>query len=433
VVNRTAGKLRQELFMAMWTDEKRVVITGLGTVNAVAGDPGEFAVALRNGVCGIGPITLFDTDGFRTHNGAQVKDFRPRDVIPRGISRKRMSRSDLLALTAAFQALRQAGLDPVPETLREEMGVVIGGGAGGLLEAEAFFRDYLRNGERSVRFSRLSPVSCASTANHLVTKFNLMGPKITLMTACSSGATAVGLGRDLIRSGAARAVIAGGTEPLCRLTFASFNALKAVDPEYCRPFSGNRAGLTLGEASGILILESLAGAKHRGARILAEVLGYGVTCDSHHMTAPDVGASGAVRAMREALADAGLGSEAVDYINAHGTATPPNDLMETRAIKEVFGPRAGRIPVSSTKSMHGHTLGASGALEAVVSVLAITEGFIPPTIHCETPDPECDLDYVTTGARSIAPDVVLSNSFAFGGNNTTVIFGRFGQEGVRRG
>ncbi|MCX5823655.1 MAG: beta-ketoacyl-[acyl-carrier-protein] synthase family protein [Deltaproteobacteria bacterium] len=419
--------------MAIANDKKRVVITGLGTVNAVAGDTRDFAAALRRGECGIGPITLFDTTLFRTHNGAQVKDFRPRDTIPRSVSLKRMSRSDLMALTATFQALAQAGLNPVPEALREEMGVVIGGGAGGLLEAEAFFQDYLRKAGRANRFSRLSPVSCAATANHLTTQFNLWGPKATIMTACSSGATAVGLGMDLIRSGAARAMIAGGTEPLCRMTFAAFNALKAVDPAYCRPFSGNRAGLTLGEAAGILILESLVSAKERGARILAEVLGYGVTCDAHHMTTPDVGASGAVRAMRAALSDAGLQPESVDYINAHGTATPPNDLMETRAIKEVFGSRAWRIPVSSTKSMHGHTLGAAGALEAVVCVLAITEGFIPPTIHCETPDPECNLDYVTTGARSVAPDVVLSNSFAFGGNNTTVIFGRFREEEVRHG
>ncbi|MBN2439260.1 MAG: beta-ketoacyl-[acyl-carrier-protein] synthase family protein [Deltaproteobacteria bacterium] len=419
--------------MAIENDEKRVVVTGLGTVNAVAGNPREFAAALRNGVCGIGPITLFDTAAFRTHNGAQVKDFRPREAIPRGLPLKRMSRSDLLALAATFQALVQAGLDPVPEALREEMGVVIGGGAGGLLEAEDFFRDYLLKAGRAARFSRLSPVSCAATANRLTTQLGLYGPKATIMTACSSGATAVGLGSDLIRSGAARAMIAGGTEPLCRMTFAAFNALKAVDPEYCRPFSGNRAGLTLGEAAGILILESLAAAKERGARILAEVLGYGVTCDAHHMTAPDVGASGAVRAMQAALADAGLPPESVDYINAHGTATPPNDLMETRAIKEVFGPRSRRIPVSSTKSMHGHTLGAAGALEAVVSILAVTEGFIPPTINCETPDPSCDLDYVTEGARSIAPDVVLSNTFAFGGNNTTVIFGRFREGRVRRG
>ena len=401
------------------------MVTGMGTVNALAADTGRFAAALRRGECGIGPITLFDTAEFRTHNGAQVKGFDPRAAIPTEFPLKRMSRSDLFALAAAVQALRQAGLDPIPDDLREDMGVVIGGGAGGLLEAEAFFSDYLRRGGRSARFSRLAPVCCASTANHLAAKFGLWGPKTTIMTACSSGATAIGLARDLIRTGAARAMIAGGTEPLCRLTFASFNALQAVDPTYCRPFSGNRAGLTLGEAAGVLILESLTSTLERGAPILGEVLGYGVTCDSHHMTAPDVGASGAARAMRAALADAGMAPEEVDYINAHGTATPLNDLMETRAIKEVFGPRAGKIPVSSTKSMHGHTLGASGALEAVVALLAITKGFIPPTIHHETPDPECDLDYVTTGARPAQPGVVLSNSFAFGGNNTTVIFGRY--------
>jgi 3-oxoacyl-[acyl-carrier-protein] synthase II len=413
--------------------QERVVVTGMGTVNSLASDCAGFAQALRQGACGIGPITLFDTTGFRTHNGAQVKAFRPRTAIPACYSLKRMSRSDGFALAAALQALAQAGLDPVPETLRDQMGVVIGGGAGGLLEAEAFFQDYLKRGARTARFSRLAPLCCASSANRLATAFNLWGPKTTLMTACSSGATAIGLARDLIRTGAARAMIAGGTEPLSRLTFASFNALQAVDPTCCRPFSGNRAGLSLGEGAGVLILESLTGARERGVPILGEILGYGVTCDAHHMTAPDVGASGAARAMQAALDDAALTPEAVDYINAHGTATPLNDLMETKAIKEVFGPRAGKIPVSSTKAMHGHTLGASGALEAVVSLLAIAGGFIPPTIHHEIPDPECDLDYVTEGAREALPEVVLSNSFAFGGNNTAVIFGRYRQEGPRHG
>jgi 3-oxoacyl-[acyl-carrier-protein] synthase II len=410
----------------------RVVVTGMGTVNALAADTRQFAESLRRGECGIGPISLFDTAAFRTHNGAQVKNFAPRTAIPAEFSLKRMSRSDCFAMAASLQALVQAGLDPVPAGLREEMGVAIGGGAGGLLEAESFFSDYLKRGARA-HFSRLAPVSCASTANRLAMQFDLWGPKTTLMTACSSGATAIGLARDLIRTGAARAMIAGGTEPLSRLTFASFNALQAVDPRYCRPFSGNRAGLSLGEGAGVLILESLTSALERGAPILGEILGYGVTCDAHHMTAPDVGASGAALAMRAALADADLAPVAVGYINAHGTATPLNDLMETRAIKEVFGPQAWKIPISSTKSMHGHTLGASGALGGVVSLLAITEGFIPPTIHCETPDPECDLDYVTTGAREKALQVVLANSFAFGGNNTTVIFGRYREKGVGHG
>ncbi|MBA4422025.1 MAG: hypothetical protein C0390_02845, partial [Syntrophus sp. (in: bacteria)] len=203
------------------SDEQRVVITGLGTVNAIAGNPSEFAAALRRGVCGIGRISLFDTTGFRTHNGAQIRDFNPRAVIPGEMSLKRMSRSDCMALVAAFQALRQAGLYPVPEELRDEMGVVIGGGAGGLLEAETVYQDYMKTEGRRGRFSRLASVFCASTANHLTNAFLLFGPKATIMTACSSGATAIGLGRDLIRTGAARAMIVGGTEPLCRMTFAS--------------------------------------------------------------------------------------------------------------------------------------------------------------------------------------------------------------------
>jgi 3-oxoacyl-[acyl-carrier-protein] synthase II len=244
-------------------------------------------------------------------------------------------------------------------------------------------------------------------------------------------ATAIGFARDLIERRAATVMIAGGVEPLCRTTYASFNALQAVDPEYCKPFDRNRQGLSLGEASAIIILESLTHARKRGARIYGEILGYGVTCDAYHMTTPDVEASGAVRSIQAALADAGVFPAAVDYINAHGTATPTNDAMETRALKEVFGKRAYRIPVSSTKSMTGHTLGASGALEAIVSIVAIRQGFIPPTIHHHEPDPECDLDYVSTGARQAELNVVLSNSFAFGGNNTSVVLGRFTEKGIQ--
>lgn len=404
---------------------ERVVVTGLGTLNAVARSAPEFAGALREGRCGIGPFSVFDPSAFRTQIAAEVKDFNPRDHIPRPYPVKRMSRADLLGFAAALEALKDAGLDPLPPDLAEETGVVIGGGGGGLLEGERFYGDYLRTGGRLARFSALSAVYCASSADRIATLLGLWGPKTSFMTACSSGATAIGYARDLIRRGSAPVIIAGGTEPLCRITYAAFNALQAVDPEPCKPFAGNRAGLSLGEAAGVLVLESLGHARARGARIYAEVLGYGVTCDSHHMTAPDPEASGAVRSMREALRDAGVSPERVDYVNAHGTATPANDVMESRAIRHVFGDRAGRIPVSSTKSMTGHTLGASGALEAVASVLAIRHRFIPPTIHCTVPDPECDLDYVTEGAREEDLSVVLSNSFAFGGNNTSLVIGRF--------
>jgi 3-oxoacyl-[acyl-carrier-protein] synthase II len=253
------------------------------------------------------------------------------------------------------------------------------------------------------------------------------------MTACSAGGTALGYARDLIQNGQAKMVIAGGVEPMCRITYAAFNALKSLDPEVCHPFDNDRAGLSLGEAAAILILEPLESALARGAKIHGEILGYGVTCDSFHMTAPDENASGAVRSMQAALVDSGLTSEDVDYINAHGTATPVNDAMETQAIKEVFGKRAYSIPVSSTKAMTAHTLGAAGALEGIVSVLALENGFIPPTINFRDPDPACDLDYVTKGARKADLRVVLSNSFAFGGNNTTVIFGKCDKNGVRNG
>jgi 3-oxoacyl-(acyl-carrier-protein) synthase len=408
----------------------RVVITGLGTINAVARNAASFAAALGKGQCGIGPVSVFDTRAYPTHTGGEVKGFSPRREIPPGFYGKRMSRSDAIAMAAVLEALEDAGLLPLPEDLREQTGVAIGGGAGGMLEGEAAYRRYLKGDTRAVPFSNFSAFCCASSADHIVSKFNLYGPKTTFMTACSSGATALGYARDLIRDGLASIMIAGGTEPLSRTTYAAFNALKAVDPHYCRPFDLQREGMSLGEGAGIVILESLEHALARGARIHGELLGYGISCDANHMTAPDPEASGAVRCMQAALADAGVEASRVDYINAHGTATPANDRMETDGIKIVFGERAYEIPVSSTKSMIGHTLGAAGAIEAVAVMLAIAGGFIPPTIHCEVPDPHCDLDYVTEGARPAAVDIVLSNSFAFGGNNTALVLGRYQEEGL---
>jgi 3-oxoacyl-[acyl-carrier-protein] synthase II len=299
-----------------------------------------------------------------------------------------------------------------------------------MLECEAIFRRYLQRGGAGTPFSPFSSFCCASSADTIASRLSLFGPKTTFMTACSSGATALGYAGDLIRRGQARIMIAGGTEPLCRITYAAFNALKAVDPQYCKPFDRQRQGLSLGEGAGMMILEALEHARERGVPILAELLGYGVSCDAHHMTAPDPEGSGAVRCMMAALEDAGAHPGQVDHINAHGTATPANDRMETRAIRQVFGKRAEAIPVSATKSMTGHTLGAAGAIEGVICALAISRCFIPPTIHLRDPDPECDLDFVTGGSRQRAVDVVLSNSFAFGGNNTAVLFGRYTARGV---
>jgi 3-oxoacyl-[acyl-carrier-protein] synthase II len=410
--------------------QNRVVVTGLGTVNAIALNAPDFSRALQAGHCGIGPITVFDTTEFRTHNGGQVLPFAPREMIPADFSLKRMSRADCMAMSATLEALNDAGLFPVPDQLQQEVGVVIGGGAGGMLECEEVYRDYLLDANPDAAYSRFASFCCASSADRIASQLRLMGPKATFMTACSSGATAIGYARDLVQTNMAPVVICGGAEALCRVTYAAFNALQAVDPEHCKPFDKNRQGLSLGEGSGIMILEALSHARQRGARIYGEILGHGVSCDAHHMTAPDPEGGGAALAMRAALKDAGVTADSVDYINAHGTATPANDVMETKAIKTVFGREAYQIPVSSTKSMIGHTLGAAGAIEGVAALLAIHHRFIPPTIHHQTPDPQCDLDFVTEGARPAEIGIVLSNSFAFGGNNTAVVFGRFTHSGV---
>ena len=405
--------------------KKRIVVTGMGTINAIANNVPEFVRALGEGSCGIGKIDLFDTTGYRCRKGGQIRNFLPRSFIPEEFPLKRMSRADLLAFAATLEALRDARLYPLPEAMKEDMGVAIGGGSGGLLEGESFYGDLLQKGNVKAHFSRLSSVYCASSTDRIATYLGLLGPKITLMTACSSGATVLGYGRDLIRNGQASIMLAGGTEPMCRITYSSFNALKSLDPDVCRPFDRNRGGLSLGEAAAVMVLEPLEAALARGARIYGEILGYGVTCDAHHMTSPDEQASGAIRSMEAALKDSGLGPEDIDYINAHGTATAVNDAMESMAIREVFGRRAYAVPVSSTKSMTAHTLGASGALEGIVSLLALAHGFMPPTINYRDPDPRCDLDYITEGARPASLRAVLSNSFAFGGNNTTMIFGKY--------
>lgn len=407
--------------------QRRVVATGLGTINAAARDRSEFYRSLRQGHCGIGQVSVFDTADFRTHLGGEVKDFRPGELLPRSFSRKRMSRCDAMAMVATLEALHDARLYPVPETLRRGIGVVIGGGAGGMLECEDVYRRYLQGGAPPA-YSAFSSFGCASSADHIATSLRLMGPKTTFMTACSSGATAVGYARDLIRDGLAEVVICGGAEPLCRITYSAFNALQAVDPEPCKPFARNRQGLNLGEGAGIIVLEELQHALKRGATIYGEMLGYGVSCDANHMTSPDPRGGGAVLAMQRALADGRVVPEEVDYVNAHGTATPTNDPIETQAIKTLFGAYAMRLPVSSTKAMTGHTLGAAGAIEAVVSLLALHHRFIPPTINHREPAPDCDLDYVSEGARDADLRVVLSNSFAFGGNNTALLFGRYPRE-----
>jgi 3-oxoacyl-[acyl-carrier-protein] synthase II len=401
----------------------RAVVTGLGILTSIGRDLPSFRKNLLDGVCGIDRITLFDPSGYRVKKAAEVRDFDPRrHFSPRQL--KRMSRCDQLGMKAALEALTHAVLDLSKED-RERIGIFIGGGAGGIFSAEQYRKEMIRKGWQRVRPTLLLPFSTCALNDAIAEEYRILGPRATIATACSSSATAIGCGLDAIRSGEVDIAIAGGSESLSEVTFGGFNSLRTVDEEYCRPFDLHRKGLSLGEGAAFLILEEEGHARKRGARIHGELLGYGLSGDGQHMTAPDPEGKGAARAMERALKDAGVSPEEVGYINAHGTATPANDAAETKAIKTLFGERAGKIPVSSSKSMIGHCLGAAGALEAVAAVLAVRDGRIPPTIHYETPDPECDLDYVPNQAREAAVNVALSNSFAFGGNNTALVFGKW--------
>jgi 3-oxoacyl-[acyl-carrier-protein] synthase II len=401
----------------------RAVVTGMGILTSIGQDLPSFWKNLLAGVCGIDRITLFDPSGYRAKKAAEVRGFEPRrHFSPRQL--RRMSRCDQLGMKAALEALVDSAL-VLEKVDRERVGIFIGGGAGGIFSAEKYRKEMIQKGGRRGRPSLLLPFSTCALNDAIAEEWRILGPRATIATACSSSATAIGCGLDAVRSGEADIAIVGGSESLSEVTFGGFNSLRTVDEEYCRPFDLNRKGLSLGEGAAFLILEEAEHARKRGAKIHAELMGYGLSGDGQHMTAPDPEGRGAARAMREALKDAGVGPEEVGYINAHGTATPANDASETKAIKILFGERARQIPVSASKSMIGHCLGAAGALEAVATILAIRADRIPPTIHYETPDPECDLDYVPNGARDARVKIALSNSFAFGGNNTTLVFGKW--------
>jgi 3-oxoacyl-[acyl-carrier-protein] synthase II len=405
---------------------RRAAVTGLGIITAIGKDIPSFWENLLKGKCGIEAITLFDASRYRSKKGAEVKGFDSRLYFSTRHLR-RMSRCDQLGLKAAEEAILDSHLD-LKGADRERIGIFIGGGAGGIFSAERYRREMLERGWRRVRPSLLLPFATCAITDTIAEKYGFLGPRATIATACSSSATAIGYALTSIRSQEVDVAIVGGSESLSEVTFGGFNALRAVDEDCCRPFDLNRQGLSLGEGAAMLLIEEAEHALRRGAKIYAELLGYGLTGDGHHMTAPDPDGNGACRAMKEALKDSGIDPEDVDYINAHGTATPANDLAETKAIKGLLEDRARKIPVSAIKSMVGHCLGSAGAVEAVATVLSVQENRIPPTINYQTPDPDCDLDYVPNQFRNYPVHIALSNSFAFGGNNTVLVFGKWRSE-----
>jgi 3-oxoacyl-[acyl-carrier-protein] synthase II len=400
--------------------DRRVLITGMGAVTSIGAGLSEFWRNLLAGTCGIGPFSLFDSSSYRTQTAAQVREIPDGFLTPS--ERRRMSRADRMGVAAAREAIEASGLDLSRED-PTRLGVILGGGTSGLIDSEAFYELSLRG--RKARPSKVLNHLPDSITDRVAQRFGLLGIKSTITTACSSSANAMGYAYDVIAAGMADVVLTGGSDVLARLTYGGFNALRAVDPDPCRPFDRERKGLSIGEAAGILVFEDEAHARRRGAPVVAEFRGYGVTSDAYHMTAPDPSGVAGGRTLQAALANAGLNAEDVDYVNAHGTATPQNDSAETAALKAALGERARKIPISSIKSMIGHCLCASGAIEAVATALTVRDGKVPPTIHYENPDPACDLDYVPNAARDVRVDVALSNSFAFGGNSSVVVLARY--------
>ncbi|MFS8969080.1 beta-ketoacyl-ACP synthase II [Synechococcus sp. 'PEA 65AY6A-5F PE A'] len=410
---------------------RRVVITGLGAITPLGNSPGEFWQSLLAGRSGIGPITHFDASRHECRIAGEVKGFDPLDYLDRK-DVKRTDRFVHLALAATQQALEDAQFR-ITDLNAEQVGVILGTGIGGIRVLEEQQTIYLQKGpDRCSPF--MVPMMIANmAAGHVAIRFGAKGPNSCTVTACASGSNAIGDAFRLIQRGEVQVAITGGTEAaVTPLSVAGFSAMKALStrndaPEQaCRPFDRDRDGFVMGEGAGILLLEELEHARSRGAKIYAEIVGYGLTCDAHHITNPAPAGEGAARAMRLALKDAGIQPDQVQHINAHATGTPVGDVAEVQAIRAVFGEHAPRLAISATKSMTGHLLGGAGGVATVATALAIHHGWVPPTLNLDNLDPECEgLDFVPHRARQMAVDVALVNAFGFGGHNVTLALRRY--------
>ena len=407
---------------------EKIVVTGMGTVNPLGHDLKETWQGITEGRSGIGRITRFDTTDYASKIAGEIKDFDPGLYMDRKEARK-MALFTQFGVAASVQAMEDAGLkegdvDP------ERIAVVYGNGIGGFEALEEAYIKLLEAGPRRVHPMTIPKLITNECPANIAIILQALGPAYTVTTACASGTDAIGNALLLLRAGIADVVITGGTESsITRMGVAGFNVLQALSTRFndeperaCRPFDKDRDGFIISEGAGTLVLETESHALKRGARIHAELAGYGCTCDANHLTAPHPEGLGAARAITAALNDAGMTPSDIDYINAHGTSTPTNDPLETKSIKRAFGDYAKKVRISSTKSMHGHIIGGTGAVEAIISIRAMQEGFFPPTINLEEPDPECDLDYVPNKGIKGEINTVMSNSLGFGGHNAILIF-----------
>jgi 3-oxoacyl-[acyl-carrier-protein] synthase II len=413
-------------------EQRRVVITGIGAVTPIGHTREGLWQGVLRGKSGVRRVSAFDISGYRSQVAAEVLDFDAAPYLDRK-QLKRLDRYSQFALCAAKMAVADAELDLEAEA-HERVGVCIGSALGGMLTAEEQHGAFAARGLSAVSPMLAVTVFGAAASCNIAIEFGVTGPNTANCNSCAAGTMAIGDALRFIQRGEAEVMLAGGAEaPIAPLCFGSFSIIRAMskrnhDPERaCRPFDKGRDGFVMGEGAALLVLEDAGHAERRGAHIYAEILGYGLTNDAYHMSAPHPGGVEAARAMAMVLKDARLHPEDIEYINAHGSSTPMNDKIETMAIKQVFGGLAGRIPVSGTKGLYGHALGASGAIEAAIGALALTYKYVPPTVNYEIPDPECDLDYVPNIGRSTQVRYLMSNSFGFGGINACLVLGRYGQ------
>ena len=413
----------------------RIVVTGMGCISPLGNDLSSTWAALLRGESGVGQITLFDTSDFKITIAAEVKDFNAREALGAKLAR-RTDRFTQLAIVATDQALKDSGLD-ITDHNRDRIGVIFGTGIGGIGSLVDGGEKFLKKGPRWVSPFMIPMMLPDIAPGQIAIKFGMRGPNMAIVTACASGTNAIGEAAEIIRRGTSDVVIAGGTEAaIVSLAVAGFIVMDALskrnqDPAGAsRPFDLNRDGFVIGEGAAALVLESFEHARSRGATIIAEIAGYASTNDAFHISAPAEKGVGAASCMKLALEDSNISPDKIDYINAHGTSTKLNDANETAAIKTVFGEYAYKIPISSTKSMTGHLLGAAGAVEATLCIMAMNEGIMPPTINYETPDPVCDLDYVHNNARPAALEYVMSNSFGFGGHNACLVLHKHSTNGA---
>lgn len=399
--------------------QNRIVVTGIGVVTSIGTGREQFWENLLAGRCGISSVESFDTSDYSVHKGAEVKGFDAGPYLHR-LEAEQLGRASQFAIAAARLALADAGVDPRSlDPLR--VGVSFGTTSGEPQEVERFDDAFVKDDLRSIGPEFMGRYPCHLISAHVAEEFGFAGVNMMIPTACAAGNYAIAHAFDALRWGRADLMLAGGSDAFSRITYTGFARLGAVAPEICQPFDRNRKGMVPGEGAGVLLLEPLKRARARGARIYAEVAGYGLSCDAHHMTAAHPEGDGAARAMQSALDESRLEPGDVSYISAHGTGTPTNDRLETIAVKRLFKELAYRIPVSSVKSMLGHTMGAASAIEAAVCALAVHDDRIPPTINLEEPDPDCDLDYVPNRARQHRVDVAMNNAYAFGGNNASLV------------